>query len=128
MSYGINQITDETNFSLKKEDAENMLKDLKEFAKDKKFDWADEDEILEAETIEECFEGLGYSLKEENENFVIDYYNREKLGDDEKILEAIAKYIPNNSFIQYVGEDGEVFRLVFSNGKCEWKYPKLIWN
>jgi hypothetical protein len=41
---------------------------------------------------------------------------------------AIAPYVEENSYIEMVGEDGDRWRWVFKNGKCEEKYPEVIWN
>jgi hypothetical protein len=46
-------------------------------------------------------------------------------GDDVEILNSIAKYVVPKSYIQFVGEDGSVFRFIFDGEKCEEKYPKI---
>jgi len=119
----------DNNFRFKKEDSENIFKALKEFANNvKKLMWADEYSILHAEDIEECFEELRYPLIENGEFYEIDYFSGEKLGDEDKIFNSIAKYIEKDTYLEFVGEDGDVFRLVFDGEKCEYKYPKIVWE
>lgn len=118
----------ESNLKFKKEDANIILSTLKEFAKNALLRWCDEDEILESDTIEECFERLRYPLTEKENYYIINDFYGEKLGDEERIFNSIYKYIEKGSYLEYVGDDGDRFRLVFGDKKCEYKYPKLIWD
>jgi hypothetical protein len=34
----------------------------------------------------------------------------------------------NSSYIEMYGEDGDKWRWIFKNGKCEEVYPKVIWE
>jgi hypothetical protein len=119
----------EKNFKIKKEDCEEILKALKEFIKDKEdLMWINERYFLECDNIERCFDLLRYPLYENGDCYEIDYMSGEKLGDEEKIFNSIAKFIEKDSYLQYIGEDGDIFRLVFDGEKCEYKYPKMIWD
>lgn len=136
MSTNINCIMEST-VKINKKDFENILTDLKKFANENKkysdmyerLQWQDGEEILKAENIEECFDAIGYQLIEDDKgNFDIDYYSREKLGDDAQILSNIAKYIETGSYIQYASDEGEIFRLVFDEDDCHWERPKISWK
>lgn len=136
MSTNINCIMEST-VKINKKDFDNILEDLKKFAKENKkysdmyerLQWQDGEGILKAENIEECFDAIGYQLIEDDKgNFDIDYYSREKLGDDAQILSNIAKYIETGSYIQYAADEGEIFRLVFDKDDCHWEHPKISWE
>lgn len=117
-----------SNVKFKKADADVILLVLKDFAKNKSLMWCDEDGILESDDIEECFEKLRYPLTEKEDYYIIDDFYGEKLGDEKKIFNSIYKYIEKGSYLEYVGEDGDRFRLVFGDKECEYKYPTLIWD
>ena len=122
---------------------ENMKKALKELSKHS-FRWCDDfcyenivfehknkscwEETNEEEiTIEEVWEWLRYEVKYENGYWIIYDFNGEKLGDDEDIFNLIAPYC-EDGYLQYLGEDGERWRYVFENGKCETRYPTTSWE
>ena len=118
----------ESNLKFKKEDANIILSTLKEFASNTSLMWADEHSILRAKNIKECFEEIRYPLIESGDFYKIDYFDGEKLGDEERIFNSIYKYIEKGSYLEYVGEDGDKFRLVFGVKGCKYKYPTLIWD
>jgi hypothetical protein len=58
--------------------------------------------------------GFDYSVNENN-NISIDYYNN-KMGQENLFFVAIA-HLLEDSFIRWVGEDGDIFEWKFENGK-----------
>lgn len=118
----------DNNFKFNKEDSEGILKTLKEFASNTSLMWADEHSILRAKNIKECFEEIRYPLIESGDFYKIDYFDGEKLGNEDKIFNSIAKYIEKDTYLEFSGEDGDIFRLVFDGEKCEYKYPEIVWN
>jgi len=121
--------SNEIRFVIKKENANFVLKALKDFVKTKeKLMWVDIDTILDCETIEEAFEEIRYPLVENtNGDYKIDYFSGEKLGDDLEIFNSIAPYVEEDSYIEMSGEDDNLWRWVFKNGKCEEIYPTITW-
>lgn len=78
-------------------------------------------EIERAETLEEVLAALRW-VPENNESgdIVQIDFTGEKMGDDYQILECIAHFVRNNSFVTFIGSDGEtskVWRWLFSDGK-----------
>jgi len=128
MGYCID-LTD-NKFKIKKENEFNVLIALKEFAeKNTHIRWVDNVVIEEANDIFSAFEEIRYILSyDDNGDFILSYYSGEKLGDDEVILNAIAKYVEPNSYLQFCGEDGEIFRYVFDGETCKEKIPKISWE
>jgi hypothetical protein len=119
----------EHKFKIKKEDSQAVVEALHEFAKSKerKIMWVDKDPLLQATTILEAFDEIRYQLKvDSNGDFELDYFSGEKYGDDEKILNSIAKYIEPNSYIEFEGEDGIVFQFFFDGENCKYKFIENI--
>lgn len=118
----------DSNFKIHKKNKDIVLKILKDFAKNKKLDWCAEDDILESNSLKECFENLRYPLKLKGNYYEIKDFEGEKLGDEKLIFGSIAQYIKNNSYLEYIYDDGDRFRLCFNDSKCTFKYPKIIWE
>lgn len=84
--------------------------------------------ILNARMPENFFYELRLTIKEDSDRYYIDFFNGEKLGGYElDLYKSMAKFT-NDGYIEYLGEDGEKWRYVFKDGKCEEVYPKLIWD
>ncbi|MBX4266590.1 hypothetical protein [Clostridium estertheticum] len=120
----------ENKFKIKKENEVNVLKALKDFAEENtQLRWVDSVVILEANDVFSAFEEIRYPLEiDANGDLVLEYFSGEKLGDDKLILNSIAKYVEPNSYLQFSGEDGEIFRYVFNGETCEEKAPKISWE
>ena len=60
-----------------------------------------------------------YELKFDDDGNIVDIsFYGEKLGDDLKVFQKIAPYVRAGSFLEMEGEDNEMWRWVFQNGKC----------
>lgn len=123
------------NFKIKKENAENVVNALRDFAKGFKNQygnrimWVDKETLINSESIEESFDEIRYPLViDSNGDYMINYFSGEKLGDDTEIFNAIAPYVEEGSYIEMLGEDGTIWRWIFKNGKCEEKYPEIKWD
>lgn len=87
-------------------DADNIMRDIKEWAKTKrKIMWVDSRYVELSEDIEELFDELRYHLEysEETDTYRIDYFRGEKLGDDDEIFKCISKYLTDGE-ICFLGE------------------------
>ena len=77
------------------------------------------------EVMAEC--GWEVYINEKGDYDAIIFIN-EKASNDIVILNAIAPYVEPNSYIQMQGEDGEIWRWVFEDGKVKEIYPTILWN
>ena len=92
--------------------------------------WIGKGEVLDASNIVELFDALRFEiyLDEEDNLYKIDYMSGEKLdGCELDVFQCMAEFI-NDSYIEYLGEDGEKWRYVFKDGDCKEVYPKVIWK
>lgn len=122
----------ESTFNFNIEKVDEIIKTIKEFTKNTsdKLRWIDDSEVFEATNIVEIFSAfrLELALDSTETKYIIDYMSGEKLGGYElDFYNCIAEFI-NNSYIEYLGEDGDKWRYVFKDGKCEEKYPTVIWE
>ena len=126
-----------SNFYISFNDIENTLTAIKNLAgmetiKDSSgahFSWVGTKEFLEASTLNEAFEAWRWNIALDEEGSVVDlYFEGEKIGDDKILFDAIAPYVKEGSFIEMQGEDGALWRWVFSNGECEERYATIVWE
>jgi len=55
------------------------------------------------------------------------FFNGECMGEEADIFEALAPFVKSGSYIEMIGEDGEIWRWAFENGKVRLIKPKLVW-
>ena len=99
-------------------DANNIINDIKEWAKTKRtIMWVDKRFIEVTDNIEDLFEELRYPLNynKESDTYKIDYFSGEKLGDDDEIFKCISNYLTDGE-ICFLGDDGEYFIIKCQNG------------
>lgn len=122
----------ESTFNFNIEKVDEIIETIKEFTKNTtdKLRWIDKDDVLQSTNVIEIFSAfrLELVLDSTETKYIIDYMSGEKLGGYElDFYNCIAEFI-NDSYIEYLGEDGEKWRYVFKDGKCEEKYPADIWE
>ena len=119
----------EHSFKIKKEYEQNIIESLQNFAKSKigRIMWVDKEPLLESNTLLEVFDEIRYSLKTDiNGDYELDEFIGEKMGDDLETFNSIAMYIEPNSFIEFEGEDGDVFRFLFDGEECKYKFIENV--
>ena len=123
MGYYINSM--EANFMLKKENVNEAWGALKKVCNESSNRWL-ESAVNDSPTFEESMEECGWTI-EQNENGDYDsiYFSDEKYRNNEIELEAIAPYVEDDSYIQMQGEDGDIWRWIFKDGKCIEKYATI---
>lgn len=123
---------EESTVTISKENSIKLMEFLKSYIIDSNPDWrwVNNGYVVNYcvdNNFEELMYELGYAIYETDEpGYSIEYRSSEKLGDDEEIFSLIAPYI-NDGYIELLGEDGDKWRYVFENGKCETKHPKIEW-
>lgn len=117
------------DFTIKKENAEQVVNALKVFSKNYKgkysndIMWVDKKALINSESIEESLDEIRYPvITDDNGDYILDYFRGEKLGNDHEIFNSISKYVVPNSFIEFEGEDGDVFKFIFDGEKCDYKF------
>ena len=94
---------------------------------DANYAWVDLTELENATTLKEFIDVWGWEVVETKEGIVDIGFCSEKLGDDRELFDVIAPYVESGSFIEMIGEDGEMWRWVFEDGKCKEITPDIKW-
>ena len=55
-------------------------------------------------------------------------FTGEKSGDDLVLFNAIAPFVQDGSYIEMLGEDGDRWRWIFQDNKCEEKHARIEWD
>ena len=89
------------------------------------FDWFKKRNAL---TLEAAAAQCGWALEFDNADNVIGIEHlHEYEGQEKKLFEALAPYVKPGSYIQMIGEDGELWRWVFDGSNCIKKTPTITW-
>ena len=71
-------------------------------------------------TIEDVLYSCTYNVShDELSNITAIEFWGENTGHEDYIFSLIAPYVKDESYIKMVGEDGEQWKWLFQNGKCE---------
>lgn len=118
------------DFTMSKSKFPDALKAVKALtAGTKEYSWVDSGPILKAETLEEALDEWSWGLQFNDEGDVESIcFNGEKGGDELELFKAIAPFVEVNSFIEMMGEDGELWRYHFNGKTCIEIDPKIDWD
>jgi hypothetical protein len=134
MGYYMNQT--DSKFSIKKKNLNKVVKAIQELrgkesiidSSGRNFSWVDHDfyEKTNISDILNCWRWEVAFDKGGNVNDIT--FQGEKFGDDKVLFNSIASYVQDGSYIEIVGEDNQMWRWVFQDGKCFEKYPEIKWD
>lgn len=71
--------------------------------------------------------GFGVSRDYHGNCYEIEYLEENYCGNEPSWLSIVAPYVEEGSYIEFVGEDGDIWRLVFKDGKCNTVSPQIKW-
>ena len=127
------------NFTLKQENVIPAYNALSQYVKEKA---AERDVIsfgrqtfyslvLSDSSLCDMMEDLGFALghHQPNEEGYSDIEFLEEEWDDSyhEVLNAIAPYVEDGSFLEFSKEEGDLFRVAFHNGTTQVIHPQVIW-
>lgn len=79
--------------------------------------------------LEDAMADYGYVPEiDDDYNIVGVEHVYKKLGDDEIFWNTLAPYVKDGSFIEMIGEDNEMWRWSFQNGKMTEQTAKITWR
>lgn len=124
----------ESTIAITKENSIKMMDMLSQYIEDNKPNWAWVDtnslyKYCKSHNFNEVMSELRYEtyFNDGNDVYEIDYFSGEKLGDEFNIFPILAPYI-SDGYIEMVGEDGDKWRWVFKDDKCNAKFPTVSWD
>lgn len=118
------------DFVMSKEKLPEALKSVQALVKGgHEYKWVNPELILKAETLEEALSEWSWGLQLDDEGNVESIrFEEEKSGDELELFKAIAPFVELNSYIEMMGEDGELWRYQFDGKTCFEHYPKIDWD
>lgn len=138
MGYCMSQ--EDAKFTIAKSKHEAALKKLKELTKrtdlmhghqggQKHFSWVETEDVLGATSLAEAMEAFRWLVECDAEgNITSISFAGDKLGDDTHFFGSIAEFVDDGSFIEMLGEDGAMWRWIFSGGKLTEKHATVSWD
>jgi len=114
----------DSSFKIISANKDKALALLKKFVEDKeRMYWVIPSMVMHADNLTDAIEECRWIVEEDNDgNIVSIEFTGDKLGEDEQIFNAIAPAVENDSYIKMEGENGEIWKWVFNNGKCKEEY------
>jgi hypothetical protein len=121
----------DSEFEIKGEHFEKLKKAFKELDKYNKLAWVPIN--FSSNTLKEVFSSLRYKVKfsvddEDDECISGIAFTGEKAGDDNLIWDTIAPFVTSGSFLEFLGEDGDRWRVIFVNGTWKELQAKVSWE
>lgn len=93
------------------------------------FSWVDTDTLRAAETLEDFMEEWRYTPSvDENGNIEYLTFEGEKWGDETHLFKALGPYVRKDSYLEFRGEDGEMWRFIFDGEKMIEQQAIITWE
>jgi hypothetical protein len=96
------------------------------------YSWVHDDEYLSARTLEEALVVWGWMPEFDGQGNIGDItdlmFEREKIGDEDVLFNAIAPYVKRGSYICMTGEDGEQWRWYFDGKRCVQQTGRVVYD
>lgn len=129
MGYCI-QLVD-SKFEIKEEFFKKLKKAFKELDKNNELAWVSKG--FASDTLKNVFSSLRYEVsysqdEECNECISGIQFVGEKLGSENLIWDTIAPFVTSGSFLEFLGEDGARWRVIFTNGAWKELEAKVVWE
>jgi hypothetical protein len=98
---------------------------------EKWFSWMNNEEIENAESAQSIFEALGFDCEKDKYGakgtFSLESYDS-KTGQEDLFLAVVAPFVAEDSFTEWRGEDGEIWRYTVSGKKLTVQSSTIAWN
>lgn len=107
----------------KPEDSESVASDPTKW-----YSWMEWNYDETCEDLVAIFEELRFEVDADYEgNVSVDFFDS-KIGAEGLFMNALAPFIPNDQYMIWRGEDGEMWRWVFIDGEMIEQSAKIVWE
>ena len=79
-------------------------------------------------TFNEIFEAQGFEVSVENGYSIIHRFSGNVRDEQKKLMEIIAPYVTEDSFMSFHGEDGSLWRWSFNDGEMHEVSGRIVWD
>jgi hypothetical protein len=87
------------------------------------------DRYMDSDDIQEIFRCWRWLADMDNHGNIVGLrFNCEQLIDDKVLIKAIAPFVRDGSYLQFIGQDDVMWRWKFINGELKTICPKIIWE
>lgn len=133
MGYNVSQCS--SKFKMKKENVPAAWAALKEYCK-QPCEFKSLQNWVQKAAAQSCFEdslgvfdfAIGSSPSAKGDYDEIEFVSETWSGYEVDHLSSIAPFVEEGSYIEFHGEDGEMWRIVFSAGKATAIRPTIFWD
>lgn len=91
------------------------------------FSWMDANYPETCHTLTDVLTALGFDISFDDQENIIGLRYQSKIGAESHFLEAIAPFVKSESYINWLGEDNDMWRNEFNGEEMITKQAKIIW-
>lgn len=125
MGYGM--YMRKSSFFIPSEKLNDLIKTIKAMPRDD-YTYV-RDYFKDDNTTEDLFHTWRWDIEfDEEKNINKISFRGENIGDDYELFKTIARFVKKGSFIEMVGDDGDLWQWFFDGNICIEKKPKIKWN
>lgn len=94
---------------------------------EKWFSWMNDTQIEDTDTVQNVFRHLGFDTENVDGGFKLTGYSS-KTGQEDLFLAVMAPFTKDGSYIEWRGEDGELWKFEVRNGRMFRSESEIIWT
>lgn len=84
---------------------------------------------IKAKILEDALKEYNWDVElNEDYDIIRISFSGDKLSDEVMIFAELAPFVESGSYIECRGDDGEMWRWIFQDGKLEEKKAKIVWE
>ena len=118
MGYKIHLI--DSDFRIDSEHERDALEDVRKLTTWNDWAWMNRANPASWDYLKEAMEAWNFPIElDDDRNVVGIRFDGEKEGDEEELFRTLAPYVDDGSYLQFRGEDAEIWRYVFEGDSVE---------
>ena len=91
------------------------------------FSWMDWNYHETCKDLGEVLHNLGFDVDQDDDGLALTYYDN-KTGQEDLFIETLARFVPDGSYMDWTGEDGERERWEVKDGKLVRLHAEITWK
>ena len=93
------------------------------------YSFVDDTELNSAKTLVDIFQSFSWRPTiNKNGDIGNIYFEGEKAGDESWLFCTVAPFVEDGSYIEMMGENGDLWRWIFKDGECNEVSPTIKWE
>jgi hypothetical protein len=127
MGYYVSQ--QRARFHISADQINQAFQACKEFGTEHELSWVNQTAVEGTENLKDCLYEMRWEIsldKKGNVDHIC--FEGDKASDQDRVLEILAPFVKHGSYIEMLGEEGELWRYQFHDGLMEEIYPTITWE